>query len=225
MNDLAINDKTMTLKEITDLLDVRHNNAMRTVAEMAEDKAFGMITQIEYSYPMPNGGTRTMETYRLDKRQSIAVAASLNVALLMRIVDRWQELESRQETIGNDQYAARLISLGLLPGIIEWWADLVGRGYLYDESPEYRMADNKPTLPDLRFAFHTWYSRNLSAGGFAWTDSQFRGCLMVLTGMFSVPAICDALKRGDKVSLLVKMPSIKGKVCNLPSASRVMLTI
>ena len=34
-----------------------------------------------------------METYQLDKRQSIAVASRLNTALLMRIIDRWQELE------------------------------------------------------------------------------------------------------------------------------------
>ena len=39
---------TMTLKEITDLLEVRHNNAMRTVAEMAQDPDFGSVTQIEY---------------------------------------------------------------------------------------------------------------------------------------------------------------------------------
>ena len=88
--------QTMTLKEITDLLNVRHNNAMRTVAEMAQDPAFGMITQIEYSSPMPNGGFRVIETYQLNKRQSIAVSARLNTALLMRIIDRWQELEAQQ---------------------------------------------------------------------------------------------------------------------------------
>ena len=87
--------QTMTLKEITDLLNVRHNNAMRTVAEMAQDPAFGMIAQIEYSSPMPNGGFRVIETYQLNKRQSIAVSARLNTALLMRIIDRWQELEAK----------------------------------------------------------------------------------------------------------------------------------
>ena len=37
MNDLVINAAavTMTLKEITDLLDVRHDRAMLKVAEMA----------------------------------------------------------------------------------------------------------------------------------------------------------------------------------------------
>lgn len=95
------NAQTMTLKEITDLLDVRHNNAMRTVAEMAQDPAFGMITQIEYSSPMPNGGFRVIETYQLNKRQSIAVSARLNTALLMRIVDRWQELEEQQYSLAS----------------------------------------------------------------------------------------------------------------------------
>ena len=89
-------EMTMTLKEITDMLKVRHNNAMRTVAEMAQDTDFGMITQIEYSSPMPNGGSRIIETYRLNKRQSIAVAARLNTSLLMAIIDRWQELEDAQ---------------------------------------------------------------------------------------------------------------------------------
>jgi phage regulator Rha-like protein len=108
MNDLATMPATvtsMTLKEITDMLDVRHNNAMRTVAEMAEDPAFGGVTQIEYRTSEGN----TYQTYQLDKRQSIAVAAHLNVSLLMRIIDRWQELEAKQAVIGNDHYAAKLL--------------------------------------------------------------------------------------------------------------------
>ena len=37
---------------------------------------------------------QTTQSYALNKRQSIALASRLNVAFLMRIVDRWQELES-----------------------------------------------------------------------------------------------------------------------------------
>ena len=81
---------TMTLKEITDILGVRHDNAMRTVSEMAQDMVFGHAPQIEERY---NSGKNTLITYRLNKRQSIAVAAKLNVSLLMQIIDRWQELE------------------------------------------------------------------------------------------------------------------------------------
>lgn len=85
--------ETMTLKEITDLLEVRHNNAMRVVSEMLENQDFGSATQIEYLITVGKGAKQTITTYQLNKRQSIAVAAKLNTSLLMRIIDRWQELE------------------------------------------------------------------------------------------------------------------------------------
>lgn len=43
-------EMTMTLKEIIDILGVRHNNAMRTVEIMAQDTYFGLPTQIEYVF-------------------------------------------------------------------------------------------------------------------------------------------------------------------------------
>ena len=97
------NDQTMTLKEITDLLDVRHDKAMLKVAEMAKEPEFGTMSILDIVY---NDKGQTTKTYQLNKRQSIAVAARLNTALLMRIVDRWQELEDRQHTIAHDASAA-----------------------------------------------------------------------------------------------------------------------
>lgn len=82
---------SMTLKEITDLLDVRHNNAMRIVERMAEESSFGTLLKISSVY---NERGQATETYLLDKRQSLAVAARLNVAMQMRVIDRWMELES-----------------------------------------------------------------------------------------------------------------------------------
>ena len=90
MKDLKLDKQTMTLKEITDLLKVRHNDAMKTVTLMIGAEGFGSIT--ECSYRTSRGNIYT--TYQLDKRQSLAVAARLNVTLLMRIIDRWQELEN-----------------------------------------------------------------------------------------------------------------------------------
>lgn len=88
---LSINAKqTMTLKEITDLLNVRHNDAMKTVTKMAESIEFGNVTRIPYR----TGQGNEYETYQLDKRQSLAVSAKLNTDLLMRVIDRWQELEN-----------------------------------------------------------------------------------------------------------------------------------
>ena len=39
---------------------------------------------------------KSITTYQLNKRQSIAVAAKLNVSLLMQIIDRWQALEDAE---------------------------------------------------------------------------------------------------------------------------------
>lgn len=94
--DLVTSKLTMTLKEITDLLGVRHDNAMRIVDKMVEDQSFGHAPKIEERY---NSGKNTLETYQLTKRQSVAIAAKLNTALLMRVIDRWQELEATSAKI------------------------------------------------------------------------------------------------------------------------------
>ena len=93
------NAKTMTLKEITDLLDVRHDKAMLKVAEMAKEPEFGTMSILDIVY---NDKGQTTKTYQLNKRQSIAVAARLNTALLMRIVDRWQALEDQQYSLAAE---------------------------------------------------------------------------------------------------------------------------
>ena len=73
----------MTLKEITDLLDVRHDKAMLKVSAMAQEPEFGTVSILDIVY---NDKGQTIETYQLNKRQSIAVASRLNTALLMRIL-------------------------------------------------------------------------------------------------------------------------------------------
>ena len=102
---------TMTLKEITDLLDVRHDKAMLKVAAMAEDPEFGWLSKTDIQYSSGKGRTETIETYQLDKRQSIAVASRLNTALLMRIIDRWQELENQSKPSLPTTYIAALEAL------------------------------------------------------------------------------------------------------------------
>ena len=83
----------MNLKEITDLLDVQHSKAMLKVDRMAKEPEFGTVSKMDVVY---NAQGQTVETYILDKRQSIAVSSMLNTALLMRVIDRWQELEANQ---------------------------------------------------------------------------------------------------------------------------------
>ena len=90
MNNLILNNATMTLKEITDLLDVRHDKALIKVDRMILESSFGTVSKTDIVY---NDKGQTIQTYQLDKRQSIAVASRLNTALLMKVIDRWQELE------------------------------------------------------------------------------------------------------------------------------------
>ena len=102
---------TMTLKEITDLLDVRHDKAMLKVAAMAESPEFGWLSKTDIQYSSGKGRIETIQTYQLNKRQSIAVASRLNTALLMRIVDRWQELENQSKPSLPTTYIAALEAL------------------------------------------------------------------------------------------------------------------
>ena len=102
---------TMTLKEITDLLNVRHDKAMLKVAEMAKEPEFGWLSKTDIQYSSGKGRIETIETYQLNKRQSIAVSARLNTALLMRIIDRWQELENQSKPALPTTYIAALEAL------------------------------------------------------------------------------------------------------------------
>ena len=102
---------TMALKEITDLLDVRHNDAMATVEAMTQNPEFGLATKMPYPILSGKGREQFIETYQLNKRQSIAVASRLNTALLMCIIDRWQELENQSKPSLPSTYIAALEAL------------------------------------------------------------------------------------------------------------------
>ena len=86
----------MSLKEITDLLELDHSKAMKKVEAMALSPEFGTVAIMASVY---NKQGQTINTFSLDKRQSIAVAGKLNTPMLMRVIDRWQELERSQDKL------------------------------------------------------------------------------------------------------------------------------
>ena len=55
-------EMTMTLKEITDMLRVRHNDAMQTVATMAKSPDFGELRKSRSSYKNNFGATLPLDT-------------------------------------------------------------------------------------------------------------------------------------------------------------------
>lgn len=55
-------DMTMTLKEITDILKVRHDNATRTVNTMTKNPKFGACPQTEVMVEIGSGAKRAVLT-------------------------------------------------------------------------------------------------------------------------------------------------------------------
>ena len=95
MNFLSTNQNTgvITLKEITDLIDVQHSKAMLKVEQLAKEPAFGEVSKFDTF----NLNNVKVETYLLNKKQAIAVGARLNNTLLMKVIDRLEELENQNK--------------------------------------------------------------------------------------------------------------------------------
>ena len=90
------NTSTITLKEVCDMIKARHDNAMRAVERLQQDPEFGLTPQIEDTVDQGTLAERQIQTYLLTKRQSIAVAARLNVGMLMVLVDYWIAREANE---------------------------------------------------------------------------------------------------------------------------------
>lgn len=83
----------ITLKEITDLIGVEHNKAMKKVEDLATEEGFGTLAKTATVY---NDKGQTIDTYHFTKKQAIAVGARLNNTMLMKVINRLEELESQK---------------------------------------------------------------------------------------------------------------------------------
>ena len=89
-NDDLQGEYVITLKEITDLIGVEHNKAMKKVEELALEDGFGTLAKTATVY---NDKGQTIPTYKFTKKQAIAVGARLNNTMLMKVINRLEELE------------------------------------------------------------------------------------------------------------------------------------
>jgi len=89
-NDNLQCEYVITLKEITDLISVRHDKSMIKVEELSLEYGFGTLSKIDIVY---NDKGQTIPTYQFTKKQAIAVGARLNTAMLMKVINRLEELE------------------------------------------------------------------------------------------------------------------------------------
>lgn len=93
----------ITLKEITDLLEVRHDRAIKVIEKLAQEPTFGTMYDIDIVY---NEQGQKVKTYALNKIQAIAVGAKLNNELLMRLVNK---LETKQIALPSKIELAQMV--------------------------------------------------------------------------------------------------------------------
>jgi len=88
----------ISLKEITDILNVRHNDAVKKVEKLSEEPSFGSLRKTRSQYQSGKGRLEEIDTYEFTKRQAVAVGAKLNDSLLMKLIDRLEEIENKKNT-------------------------------------------------------------------------------------------------------------------------------
>ena len=74
------------------MIGVQHSKAMEKVKKLAKEPSFGVLSKMAITSSELGG--RPTETYVFNKKQAIAVGAKLNNSLLMRVIDRLEELET-----------------------------------------------------------------------------------------------------------------------------------
>ncbi|WP_250477375.1 phage antirepressor KilAC domain-containing protein [Caballeronia sp. INML1] len=124
MNDLTMpGAPTMSSREIAELVESRHDKVKQSIERLA---ARGVIVQPPMGVEKiadSLGRPRSETVYRIGKRDSYVIVAQLSPEFTARLVDRWQELESRatQPAVNLDdpaflrgallQYTERVIAL------------------------------------------------------------------------------------------------------------------
>ncbi|SAL26060.1 Phage regulatory protein Rha (Phage_pRha) [Caballeronia turbans] len=95
MNAIALTAPTMSSREIADLTGKRHDNVMRDARLMLVDlHGVGGVLKFEDTALNEQNGQR-YPIFRLPRRETLILVSGYSVAMRARIIDRWQELESR----------------------------------------------------------------------------------------------------------------------------------
>jgi phage antirepressor YoqD-like protein len=82
---------TMSSREIAELTGSTHDNVLKTVRALV---AKGVVSSNDTPYVHPQNGQIYRE-FLLSQRDTLVVVSGYSVELRARIIDRWQELESR----------------------------------------------------------------------------------------------------------------------------------
>lgn len=87
----AIQNQTMSSREIAKLTNKEHKNVLRVIRDMHNDQVLDAhIKPLKFSYR-----GQEFDYYELNKRDSIVIVARLNPIFMAAIIDRWAYLENK----------------------------------------------------------------------------------------------------------------------------------
>jgi phage regulator Rha-like protein len=94
MNELMTNRQTMSSREISELVESRHDKVKQSIERLAER---GVIAQPPMGDGAKSANGVVEKVYLIGKRDSYVIVAQLSPEFTARLVDRWQELEEKEQ--------------------------------------------------------------------------------------------------------------------------------
>lgn len=91
---VAQNVVTMSSREISELVNSRHDDVKRSIDRLVERGVIVQPPMADEQFTDIMGRTRTVSVYLIGKRDSYIIVAQLSPEFTARLVDRWQELEA-----------------------------------------------------------------------------------------------------------------------------------
>lgn len=89
--------KTMSSKQIADVVDSRHDSVKRTIERLAEKGIISFTPMVETSHE--GAGARPVEVYQVNERDSYIVVAQLCPEFTAKLVDYWQATKNLIPTL------------------------------------------------------------------------------------------------------------------------------
>jgi phage regulator Rha-like protein len=94
MNELMTNKQTMSSRAIAELVESRHDKVKQSIERLVER---GVISKPPMGDGAKSANGVVEKVYLIGKRDSYVIVAQLSPEFTARLVDRWQELEEKEQ--------------------------------------------------------------------------------------------------------------------------------